>query len=153
MSKLTDSICEFAAPVARQLSLELWDVRFESEAGEKYLRFFIDKPDGVDIEDCERFHRAIDPVLDEHDPIDSAYMLEVSSPGIERELRRPEHFEAFTGSEVTVKLFKGIDGRKKLRGVLLSADSENLTIDIDGAPLTLTRSGISRVNLYEPIIF
>ena len=139
--------------MAQQMSLDLWDVRLETEAGEKYLRFFIDKAGGVNIEDCERFHRAIDPVLDEHDPIASAYMLEVSSPGIERELRRPEHFESNLEREVSVKLFKGQDGKKHLRGILRAASAADITLVIDGRPITIPRENISKINLYEPIVF
>ena len=139
--------------MAQELSLELWDIRLETEAGEKYLRFFVDKAGGVNIEDCERFHRAIDPVLDEHDPIPSAYMLEVSSPGIERELRRPEHFSSHIGREVSVKLFKGQDGKKQLRGALQAADESYVTLIIDGQPIITARENISKINLYEPIVF
>ena len=86
-----------AEPIAAQLGLSVWDVTFTKEGAQWYLRIYIDKPDGVDIDDCERMTRAIDPVLDEADPIEDAYLLEVSSPGIERELTRADHFELCRG--------------------------------------------------------
>ena len=87
-------VCEkLAQPIADQMNLSIWDVRYEKEGSGWFLRFFIDKEGGVTIDDCENFSRAVDPVLDKEDPIDQSYCLEVSSPGVERELKKPEHFE------------------------------------------------------------
>ena len=93
-----------ALPLAEELSLRVWDIRFEKEGASWYLRIFIDKPGGVTIEDCEALSRAIDPVLDEADPISVPYYLEVSSPGLGRELTCPAHFEEMMGREVRVLL-------------------------------------------------
>ena len=114
-----------AEPAARELGLEVWDVRFLKEGAGWFLRVFIDKPEGVGIEDCERMSRALSPLLDEADPIEQSYCLEVCSPGIDRELTRPEHFARFLGSPVRVRLIRPLDdGRRELCGELVSyADS------------------------------
>lgn len=142
-----------ALPIAEGLSLSLWDIRFVSEGGERYLRFFIDKAGGVFIDDCERFHRAIDPVLDEEDPIDTAYILEVSSPGLDRELTRPEHFEKYQGEKVTLKLFKAYGASKKISGKLISYDGDNVIVNISGEDVTFTRQELSKVIHEEEINF
>ncbi len=109
---------EIAQPVLDQLGLRLWDVRFEKEGSGWYLRYFIDKEGGVDINDCERFSRAVDPLLDEADPIEQSYCLEVSSPGTERELTRPWHFEENLGRAVSVRLIRPRDGLRAFEGTL-----------------------------------
>lgn len=133
------------APTAEEQGLILWDVEFVREGAEMILRLTIDKEGGVGIDDCERFHRAIDPLLDEADPIESAYRLEVSSPGIERTLTRPEHFAAMKGSEVEVKLYAPIDGVKLFRGILGEYDGTNITFTVGEEDITLEREKIARV--------
>lgn len=103
-------LCE---PIVREMGLYLWDVRYVKEGAEWYLRVFIDKDGGVDINDCERVSRAINDPLDELDPIENAYCLEVCSPGIERELTRDEHFERFMGADVMVKTRVPVPGAGK----------------------------------------
>ena len=100
MSKITEKVTELAKPIVEQEGCSLWDVEYVREAGSWYLRIYIDKTGGVDIDDCERISRRLDPVLDEADPIPDSYVFEVGSAGIERELKRPSDFEAFLGSEV-----------------------------------------------------
>ncbi len=90
---------ELAVPIAADLGLRIWDVRYLKEGSQWFLRVFIDKDGGVDINDCENMSRALDAPLDELDPIAGEYILEVSSPGIERELIRPEHFMQFIGAD------------------------------------------------------
>lgn len=103
----TVSIVEdLVKPIINNLDLELWDVEFIKEGSELFLRIYIDKTGGVGIDDCEKVSKAIDKPLDELDPIDSPYNLEVSSPGIERKLVKPEHFEKFINSEVRIKLIR-----------------------------------------------
>ncbi|XOQ43157.1 MAG: Ribosome maturation factor RimP [Clostridium sp.] len=133
------AVRKLALPYAQQLGLSLWDVRYEKEGGAWYLRIFIDKPGGVGIDDCEAMSRAIDGPLDELDPIKEPYCLEVSSPGLNRELRREEHFTAFLGSRVAVRLIRPLpDGTRDLIGKLagyadgrvkLTADSEE-TVEV-----------------------
>ena len=100
-----------AAPVVEKLGLELWDIRFLKEGSQWFLRIFIDKPGGVSIDDCVDFTHEINPLLDEADPIEQAYCLEVSSPGIERELTRPEHFQRYEGKRVMIKTIRPFDGQ------------------------------------------
>ncbi|WMJ83603.1 ribosome maturation factor RimP [Oscillospiraceae bacterium LTW-04] len=111
---------KLAQPVLLQMGLRLWDVRFEKEGGAWFLRYFIDKDGGVDINDCEQFSRFIDPILDAADPIDGSYSLEVSSPGIERELTKPWHFEENIGRPVTARLIRARNGLREIAGTLVS---------------------------------
>ncbi len=108
-----------AEPLAESLGYVIWDIEYVKEGADMYLRITIDKEDGVDIEDCERMHRAIDPLLDEADPIEEAYHLEISSPGIERELKNAFHIEACEGWQVEARLYAPIDGAKSFLGELL----------------------------------
>lgn len=150
MAKRTteDIVRELAQPVADGLGLTLWDVRFQKEGADMYLRIIIDKQGGVDINDCEQMSRAIDPVLDEADPISSAYYLEVSSPGLGRPLTRPAHFEQTLGSEVRLHTIRPIDGQRDFVG-RLAAYSGDVTLDIDGKQRTFTKGEISSVKLND----
>lgn len=113
------AVCRsLAEPFAEQLGLRLWDVRYVKEGAEWYLRFLVDKDGGVTIDDCEALSRLLSPALDEADPIANSYTLEVMSPGIERELIRPEHFEACLGMPVTVRLYAPRAGVREFTGVL-----------------------------------
>lgn len=135
----------------KSLGCEIWDVEFVKEGGEWFLRVTIDKPEGVDITDCEAVSRAIDPILDEADPIEQSYRMEVSSPGIERELRLPEHFTACIGETIILKLFTALDGQKQIIGALDGYDTaENIiTItDREGNQRRLARNIVSRANIY-----
>ena len=117
---IAETAAELANPVLLQMGLRLWDVRFEKEGGRWFLRYFIDKDGGVDINDCEQFSRAVDPILDAADPIEQSYCLEVSSPGVERELTRPWHFEENIGRLATARLIRARDGMKEISGELVS---------------------------------
>ena len=123
---------ELVTPVADQMGFFIWDVEFVKEGADKYLRITIDNEDGITIEDCEKLHRAIDPVLDEADPISEAYILEVSSPGIERELKTPEHIDACEGWDVELKLYAPKNGSKSFRGVLCGYDDEGCVVIAQG---------------------
>ena len=120
---------ELAGPVAEGLGLRLWDVRFEKEGSIWYLRYIIDKDGGIDITDCEKFSRMIDPILDKADPIEQSYTLEVSSPGIERELTREWHYDACIGKPVTARLIRPQDGIKELQGILKGYSDGLIIID------------------------
>ncbi len=111
-------VSQLIKPTVEQLGLTLWDVRFVKEGASWYLRIFIDKEGGVSIDDCTDVSHAVDPILDEADPIDKSYYLEVCSPGLNRELKEPEHFLAFVGSEVSLTLYKAENGSKSVRGIL-----------------------------------
>ncbi len=117
-------------PIVKDCGLSLWDVRFVKEGAQQYLRIYIDKPGGVGIEDCEKVSRAIDKPLDELDPIEQNYCLEVCSPGVERELIRQEHFEEFLGADIKVKMIRPIDGiGKEFAGVLSGFENGAVTVE------------------------
>lgn len=120
-------VWELAQHIAGELGLSLWDVRFVKEGADWFLRIFIDKTEGVTIEDCEAMSRAIDKPLDDLDAIEQSYCLEVSSPGLERALIRPEHFAQFEGWPVSVRMIRPLaDGRKELCGRLLGLTEDEL---------------------------
>lgn len=122
-------VAELVKPIVEEMGLTLWDVRFVKEGAMWYLRIFIDKPSGVTIEDCENVTRAVDKPLDELDPIEQNYCLEVSSPGIERELLREEHFDAFLGAPVMIKLHRPDEnGVREYKGTLIAHDRETVSI-------------------------
>lgn len=140
------AVWQIAAPIAEELGLELWDIRFEKEGANWYLRIFIDKEGGVGIEDCENMSRAIDEPLDEADPIEQSYCLEVSSPGIERELTREEHFRAYTGQKVMLRLIRPKDGVREFKGILEGYDGALLTVRLaDGTGLCVEKKETSFV--------
>ena len=148
MSKITDAVLALAEPVAKSLGIEIWDVEFVKEAGTRFLRVYIDKTDGVTIQDCETFSRAMDPILDEADPIPESYTFEVSSAGAERVLKRPGDFERFLGSDVCVKLYQPIDGSKQFVGKLTAYEDGNVTIEQNGQPRTFVKSAVAQVRLH-----
>lgn len=145
------TVTKIALPVAQQLGLDLWDVRFEKEGASWYLRIFIDKPEGINIDDCERMSKAVDPLIEEADPIDQSYFLEVCSPGIERELRRPEHFEKMAGREVCVKFFRPLeDGTKDVIADLVALRDGNIVLaDLDGVEFEIPKKDVSSVCLTD----
>ncbi|WP_312644805.1 ribosome maturation factor RimP [Hydrogenoanaerobacterium sp.] len=124
-------VSEVVQPVADEMGLILWDVRFEKEGASWYLRLFIDKEGGVNIEDCENFSRAVDKLLDEADPIDQSYYLEVGSPGIERELVKDWHFKQYIGKAVNVRFIRPVEGQKDFVGQLTAYENNEITILLD----------------------
>ena len=141
-------VTQIARPLADEMGLTLWDVRFEKEGASWYLRLYIDKPEGVNIENCENFSRAVDKLLDTVDPIEQSYYLEVGSPGIERELVHDWHFEAYLGELVSVKLFKPIDGQKDIIGRLIKYNDGVITVKTETAEHELPVSDTAFVRLY-----
>ena len=143
------TVKELITPVAQQMEYWLWDVEFVKEGADKYLRITIDNEEGITIEDCEKFHRAIDPILDEADPISEAYILEVSSPGIERELKTPQHIDACEGWDVEVKLYAPKNGSKAFRGVLCGYDEDgNIVIEIGADKMAFKPDEIAKIATY-----
>jgi ribosome maturation factor RimP len=141
---------ELAAPVLESMGLRLWDVRFEKEGGGWFLRYWIDKDGGVDINDCEQFSRAIDPILDQADPIEQSYCLEVSSPGVERELTRPWHFETNVGHGVTARLIRPRDGVREFSGTLVSfADGTAVIETEDGVQHPVSKTEAAYIRLID----
>lgn len=151
MSKITDKVTELAKPIVEEEGCTLWDVEYVREAGNRYLRVYIDKQGGVDINDCERISRRLDPVLDEADPIPESYVFEVGSAGIERELKRPGDFEAFLGSEVEVKLYQPVNGQKSFIGTLVSYDDGVTEIEVKGKNYRFNKQQTAQVRLHASI--
>lgn len=148
MAKVTDVAQALCAPIAQAQGCEIWDVEYVKEAGSWFLRFYLDKPGGVTIDDCEAVSRALSDKLDEVDPIEGSYVLEVSSPGADRVLRTPEHFARFVGEEVDVRLYRPRNGAKTLVGKLLGEDGGNVTVELGGAPVTVEKKDVAQVRTH-----
>lgn len=149
MAKVTDVVAQLATPVVEQAGCSLWDVEYVKEAGEWFLRVYIDKEGGVSIDDCEAVSRPLSDLLDEADPIEGSYTFEVSSAGAERPLKRPSDFERFLGSPVLVKTYKPKDGRKEFAGVLAGYDNGAVLLDMGGAePLRFEKPELALVRLH-----
>ena len=137
---------EGITPTADALGYTLWDVEFLKEGSRRILRVTIDNEEGITIEDCEKMHRAIDPILDEIDPIEDAYDLEVSSPGIERDLRTSAHIDACIGERVEARFFAPFEGIKQLEGILLGREGEEFVcIEVNGEERKFPRNAISKL--------
>ncbi len=147
MNKVTEIVASLAEPVAKRHGCELWDVEYVKEAGNWFLRVFIDCEGGVTLEHCEAISRELDPILDERDPIADSYTFEVSSAGAERQLKRPSDFEKFTGHLVEVRLYKARDGQKEFVGTLVSGDDTSVEINITGTLYKFSRNEAASVRL------
>ena len=137
----------FLLPVLAEHNFELWDVEYVKEAGTWYLRAYIDKPDGVNIGDCEAVSRALSDKLDEADFIEDAYILEVSSPGLGRTLKKDKHLEKSLGEEVEIRLYKPVDKCREFTGVLKSYNADSITIDTAEKKMTFARKEIALIRL------
>ena len=141
-------VWDIVEPLAAELGLSIWDVRFLKEGSQWYLRVFIDKDGGVGIDDCVNLSHAIDGPIDEANPIEQAYILEVSSPGVERDLIRDEHFTAFIGEKIKVKMIRPVEGKREFSGILESYEDGNITIRLeDESGFTFTKKEASFVKL------
>ena len=148
MNKTETKVFDVVSPVAQENGLYIYSVEFVKEGPSMVLRIYIDKDEtGISITDCENFSRTVSDILDEADIIESNYMLEVSSPGVERKLSEPWHFEKYTGSEVTVRLFSPIAGKKQFTGTLLKYDPA-IEIDCNGEVLSFDFKNTASVNLH-----
>ncbi len=151
MKKVTQLCAELAAPFVEAAGCTLWDVEYVREAGTWFLRVYIDAPGGVNIDQCEAVSRPLSDALDEVDPIEGSYVLEVGSAGADRALKKPEHFAAFLGSEVDVKLYRPLDGRKELTGTLTDYADGDVTVTVQGQPHTFTKKELALVRLHVTI--
>lgn len=142
---IKETVKEAILPCVTELGYRIWDVSYHKVGADYHLEITIDSDDGIGIEDCEKVHRAIDPILDECDPIESFYYLEVSSPGIERELKSDEHIELSLGEAVEAKLFTAKDGRKSITGELKSYEGGVVTIAEGDAEVSLQKSEIAKL--------
>ena len=148
MKKITDVVWELAEPVVQEHGYQLWDVEYVREAGQWYLRLYLDKDGGVDILDCEAISRKVSDLLDEADPIESSYVFEVGSAGLERQLKRPSDFARFMGSPVLVKTYQNREGRKELAGKLAGYEDGAVLLDMGGAePVRFEKNEVALVRL------
>ncbi|MCI7334449.1 MAG: ribosome maturation factor RimP [Oscillospiraceae bacterium] len=147
-SNTVSAVRAIAEPIAQRLGLEIWDIRFLKEGTGWFLRIFIDKDGGVGIDDCVEMSRALNDPLDEADLIEQAYCLEVSSPGVERELVRSEHFQKYLGAPVKLKTIRPVDGKREFSGVLEDYDNGLATVRLeDGSGLTLSKKETAWIKL------
>ena len=143
------TVKKIAEPLAEELGYFLWDVEYVKEGADMYLRITIDSEEGINIEDCERMHRAIDPLLDEADPIEDAYHLEISSPGIERELKNEMQICACEGWDVEVRLYAPVDGSKSYLGTLCGLDEEgNVVIETENGEKKFARAAVASLRTH-----
>ena len=143
----SDEMAKLLEPTVEGLGYELSDLQAKIGGQNGLLRLFIDKADGVSLEDCEKVSLAVSALLDVEDPLPGQYNLEVSSPGADRTLTKLAHFERFTGETVKVQMRFPIEGRRRFRGKLVSADEENIVVEVDGDSHTLARATIETARL------
>lgn len=147
MSKIKQTAEELAQPIAERLGLWLYDVEYKKEGSDWRLIYYIDKDEGVSLNDCEEFSRAVSDVLDAADPIEQNYILTVSSPGIERKLSKPAHYIAVIGKEIELRLFSPVNGEKKLVGILKSFEEPFVELELDGVCTKIDLKDISAAKL------
>ena len=142
-----DELAELLGPTVERLGYELADLEVRLGGKSGLIRLFVDKPEGIGLEDCEKVSRAVSALLDVEDPVPGNYNLEVSSPGLDRKLKKVEHFQRFIGQIVKVKLRFPLEGRRRFRGKLLSADDENIVVEVDGESYSLALTTIDTARL------
>ncbi len=148
MAKVTELTARLAQPLAREQGCSLWDVEYVKEAGTWILRVYIDKQGGVSIQDCEAVSRPLSDLLDEADPIEGSYTLEVSSAGVDRVLKKPAHFAAFLGSPVEVRLYRARDGKKEFVGDLAAYQDGDVLLE---GGLRFEKKDIAQVRLHVTV--
>lgn len=147
--KLVSEIEEIVLPIIDEFEYELVDVEFVKESGEWYLRIYIDKEGGINLDDCTKVSRRVSDKLDEVDPIDFGYYLEVSSPGLDRPIKKDKDFVRFAGKKIKIKLYKALDGKKVFEGILLGLEDNVITIDVNGNEVKIDKSLASSVRLND----
>ena len=142
--EITESLVN---PIIEKYNLILWDIEFKKEGSGYVLRVYIDKPDGVSIEDCENVANELNPALDAVDPIEQSYSLEISSAGLLRDLKKDSHILQFVGKEITVKLFKPIENTKTFTGRLISYENQILSLQTENKKLDFNRTDIAKITI------
>lgn len=145
--KITQQVWEFAEPIVTAQGCSIWDVEYVREGADWFLRIYIDKESGVDIQDCEAISRALDPILDEKDPIPTSYTFEVCSAGLERTLKRPSDFAAYMGEKVLVKLYQPKNGSKEFAGLLTGYNDGDVTVAVGEQTMTFPKAEVALVRL------
>lgn len=143
MSK-TEELRELLAPVIEELGYECVDVTFEKAGRDWILTAYVDQPGGISLDDCQKISEALSPVLDEKDPIEQSYFLEVSSPGIDRPLKKDKDYEKALNTKITISLYAKIDGKKEFTGTLKQADSKEVVLETEDGLQTFSRKDIAK---------
>ena len=142
---IRETVREAILPTVTELGYRIWDITYGKIGADYHLEITIDSDDGIDIDDCEKVHRAIDPILDEVDPIEGFYYLEVSSPGVERELRTEEHITLSVGERVEAKLFAALDGKKSIVGTLRGLEDGEVVVECAEQTVRIPKADISKL--------
>jgi ribosome maturation factor RimP len=151
--EILEKVRQIAAPLAAQEGLELVDVEIGGGGGRQTLRLYIDKASGVSLDDCSAVSRAVSAALDVEDPVQGAYDLEVSSPGLDRPLKTPEHFLKFAGSKVRIRTFGPVpecESRKTFVGILKGYEDGRIVVDVDGKVFQVPHALVAKANV-EPV--
>lgn len=143
----SDELTALLEPAVNRLGYELFDLETKLGGQHGVVRVFIDRPEGVGLGDCEKVSHALSALLDVEDPLPGHYDLEISSPGLDRKLKKPEHFQRFAGQTVKVQMRFPVEGRRRFRGTLVSSDEQNIVVDVDGVPHTLPVATIDTARL------
>ncbi len=146
---IAETVRELVKSAVEDCGCELWDVEYVKDPTGWNLIIYIDKPEGISLTDCEMVNDAVEPIIDEADPIEGSYCLEISSPGLERELKSHEHIEAFVGSEVSVKLYTAFEGSKSFVATIASHDEEGDSVTFtfaDGVQHTFERKALAKIS-------
>ncbi len=146
-SKLQKTVEELAMPIIKGADCELVDIEYVKEGPNWYLRIYVDKDGGVTVDDCQRISEALSNALDDADPIEHSYILEVSSPGVERPLKTQRDYEHFTGREIDIKLYSPIDGKKKYNGILMGLRDGVVTLNTPKGELHFQKEKIASARL------
>lgn len=148
-SATVKKVRELAEPLCDELGLFLWDVKFEKEGANWYLRVYIDKDGGIQLSDCEALHRPLDQLLDETDPIPQSYVFEVCSPGLGRKLERPEHFEVCIGDEIKIRFIRPRNGEKEVIRTLVDYTGDEIIVSGEGGEESIPLAECAHVKLYD----
>lgn len=146
-----DELAKLLEPTVERLGYELADLEVRLGGKGGLVRVFIDKPEGIDLDDCEKVSLAVSALLDVEDPVPGNYSLEVSSPGLDRKLTKVEHFQRFEGETVKVQMRFPIDGRRRFRGTLVSSNDENIVVEVDGESHSLPLKTIDTARLVPEV--
>ena len=147
LSKIEKLTYDLALPIVENEGYEIYDVEYVKEGPHWFLRLFITREEGVNIDDCETISRSLGSILDEKDSISTNYFLEVSSPGIERVLRQEEHFENAIGEKVRIKLYKDLSGVKEVEGELICAEQSKITVETGVSKYEIEKKNIAKANI------